>query len=69
MARRRIMDTTGTRKLAQQSAKLLRNKKFKGKKIFKNVKVTKICYGPRVPQGYKCGYDISLDDADWILKR
>ena len=68
MANRRIMGTTGTRKLALQSAKHLRNKKFKGKKIFKKVKVTKICHRPRVPAGYKCGYDISLEDADWILK-
>ena len=65
---RRIMQTTGTRKLALQSAKHLRNKKFKGKKIFKNVKVVKICNRSRVPQGYKCGYDVSLDDADWIMK-
>ena len=68
MAKRKIMGTTGTRKLALQSAQHLRNKKFKGKKMFKNVKVTKICNRLRVPSGYKCGYDISLEDADWILK-
>ena len=69
MAKRKIMGTTGTRKLAQQYAKHLRNKKFKGKKIFEKVKIYKICSKSRVPQGYKCGYDVSVEDAKWILKR
>ena len=60
---RRIVGTTGTRKLALASAAHLRKKKFKGERIFKNIRVTKTKSRLRIPQGFKSGFDISLENA------